>query len=260
MLNNSVIVVAGGCGRLGEAFVRGILKHRGVCVVADINEGTGEKFIEELKVQNHVHADFIPVNLTDVASIQILIQKVSEKYGHIDAFVNASYPHGRNWGEKFEEVDFESFCENSSLHMGSHFLAVQQLCLFFKRQGFGNIVHISSIQGVMAPKFDTYKGSAYNGMDMTSPAEYSIFKAGVINFTRYIAKYYKGFNIRSNCISPGGIFSGQSDVFLKKYKNHCLSKGMLDADDITGTLIYLLSDMSKYVNGQNIIVDDGWSL
>jgi len=112
----------------------------------------------------------------------------------------------------------------------------------------------------MAPKFDTYKGSAYNGADMNSPAEYSIFKAGIINFTRYLAKYYKGCNIQSNCISPGDILSGQPDALLEKYNNYCLSKGMLDVEDITGTLIYLLSDMSNYVNVQNIVVDDGWSL
>jgi len=260
MLNDKVVIVAGGCGRLGMAFVKGIMNHKGACVVADINEEVGEKFIQRLKTQGHAQIDFIPTDLTEIASIQTLIKKTSKKHGHIDAFVNASYPHGRNWGENFEETNFQDFAENASLHLGSHFLAVQQACLFFKQQGFGNIVHISSIQGVMAPKFDTYEGSSYNGMEMTSPAEYSIFKAGVINFTRYIAKFYKGFNIRSNCISPGGIFSYQPDVFLKKYKHYCLSKGMLDPDDITGTLIYLLSDMSKYVNGQNIIVDDGWSL
>ena len=78
--------------------------------------------------------------------------------------------------------------------------------------------------------------------------------------TQYMAKYFKGMNIRVNAISPGGIFDHQSEPFLESYKKQCLNKGMLDKSDLQGTLIYLLSDMSRYVNGQNIIVDDGFSL
>jgi enoyl-[acyl-carrier-protein] reductase (NADH) len=72
--------------------------------------------------------------------------------------------------------------------------------------------------------------------------------------------YFKGLNIRVNAISPGGIYDEQPESFVAAYKKHCLNKGMLDAQDLCGTLIYLLSDMSKYVNGQNIVVDDGFTL
>ena len=75
-----------------------------------------------------------------------------------------------------------------------------------------------------------------------------------------MAKYLKDDQIRVNCVSPGGIKNKQPHKFLKKYKDSCLSKGMLDASDIVGTLIFLLSNDSKYINGQNIIIDDGWSL
>ena len=95
---------------------------------------------------------------------------------------------------------------------------------------------------------------------MVSPIEYTAIKAGIIAVTRYLAKYCKNQNIRVNCISPGGIMDKQPESFLRNYRSDCLNKGMLDADDLTGTLLYLLSDQSKYVNGQNIIVDDGWIL
>ena len=75
-----------------------------------------------------------------------------------------------------------------------------------------------------------------------------------------MAKYFQGMNIKVNALSPGGIFDNQPESFLEKYKEKCLNKGMLDNSDLKGTLVYLLSDMSKYVNGQNIIVDDGFSL
>jgi NAD(P)-dependent dehydrogenase (short-subunit alcohol dehydrogenase family) len=76
-----------------------------------------------------------------------------------------------------------------------------------------------------------------------------------------MAKYFKGMNIRVNCLSPGVILNErQPDNFLQAYKNECISKGMLDKEDLEGSLVYLLSDMSRYVNGQNIIVDDGFVL
>lgn len=84
--------------------------------------------------------------------------------------------------------------------------------------------------------------------------------AGLIHLTKYMAKYFKGMNIKVNTLSPGGIFDNQPKSFLEKYKSNCLSKGMLDKSDLKGTLIYLLSDMSKHLNGQNIIVDDGFSI
>ena len=95
---------------------------------------------------------------------------------------------------------------------------------------------------------------------MISPIEYSAIKSGIISITKWLAKYYKKNNIRVNCISPGGIFDGQDKIFLDNYNAECNSKGMLDPEDIVGTIIFLISSDAKYINGQNIVVDDGWSL
>ena len=75
-----------------------------------------------------------------------------------------------------------------------------------------------------------------------------------------MAKYFKGKNFRINAISPGGILDNQPKDFLTEYKKQCLNKGMLDPNDICGTLIFLLSDMSSHINGRNIVVDDGFCL
>ena len=85
-------------------------------------------------------------------------------------------------------------------------------------------------------------------------------KSALINLTKYMAKYFKGSNIRFNSVSPGGIFNNQPDSFIKNYKSYCHDKGMLDPQDIDGAIIFLLSDSSKYINGQNIIIDDGFTL
>ena len=126
----------------------------------------------------------------------------------------------------------------------------------FSDQGYGNLINISSIQGLNAPKFDHYDGT-----NMTSPIEYSAIKAGIISITKWLAKYYSNKNIRINCISPGGILDNQPKSFLKKYRSSCSNIGMLSAEQhISDSIVFLLSDASKAINGQNIIIDDGWSL
>ena len=78
------------------------------------------------------------------------------------------------------------------------------------------------------------------------------------NFIKYL--FHKNKNIRVNSISPGGILDQQPQSFLDKYRDSCTSKGMLDPTDVAGTVLFLFSDQSKYINGQNIVIDDGWSL
>lgn len=124
-----------------------------------------------------------------------------------------------------------------------------------KAQGHGNLIHIASVMGVVTPKFENYVGTK-----MSSPIEYTAIKAAVIAVTKYLAKYYKGNRIRVNCISPGGIFDQQPEAFLDRYRSCCNDKGMLDADDLICSVLYLLSDQTLYVTGQNIVIDDGRSL
>lgn len=96
---------------------------------------------------------------------------------------------------------------------------------------------------------------------MTMPVEYAAIKGGVINFTKYLASYLGKYNVRVNAISPGGVYTSQPDSFIKKYsKQVLLNRELAHPDDISGVLLFLLSDQSKYITGQNIIVDAGWSL
>jgi len=123
----------------------------------------------------------------------------------------------------------------------------REVILAFNYTRCRNIVNISSIYGVVAPKFEIYEGTS-----MTVPVEYAAIKSGQIHLTKYMAKYFKGMGIRVNSLSPGGIFDNQPKSFLNAYKAKCSSKGMLDKSDLNGTLVYLLSDLSQYVNGQNM--------
>jgi NAD(P)-dependent dehydrogenase (short-subunit alcohol dehydrogenase family) len=95
---------------------------------------------------------------------------------------------------------------------------------------------------------------------MTSPIEYSAIKSGIISITKYLAKYYSKKNFKINCISPGGIKDNFPKKFIKNYKKQCNSKGLLDPKDVTNAIDFLLSKKSNFISGQNIVIDDGYTL
>jgi len=252
MLKDNVVAITGGAGLIGTSFVRTIIKNGGKVIIGDISTDKGKELQDKFGVDK---ALFVGVNTSDTSSINKFLELGKSHFGKIDSAIHCAYPRSEQWGVRFEELKADGLKDDLFHQLGGAILFSQRLISFYKEQGYGNLVHISSIQGVSAPKFEHYKGTK-----MVSPIEYAAIKSGIISITRYLAKYCKNQNIRVNCISPGGILDNQPEVFLDKYNSTCLSKGMMDAQDLDGTIIYLLSKMSQYVNGQNIIIDDGWIL
>lgn len=256
MLQNKIIVITGGAGQLGQAFTKAVIAHNGIAIIADINENLGNQIKDKLsKELNTKNINFIKLDITSKKSLEHCISDLSRKYNKIDALINNAYPRNKNYGRDFFDIEYNDFIENIGLNLGGYFTTSQQFAQYFKEQGHGNIINISSIYGVIAPRFELYLDT-----NMSMPVEYAAIKSALIHLTKYMAKYFKGLNIRVNALSPGGIFNDQPKKFLDKYTSYTTSKGMLDSNDLQGTLVYLLSDMSKYVNGQNIIVDDGFTL
>jgi NAD(P)-dependent dehydrogenase (short-subunit alcohol dehydrogenase family) len=255
MLNNKVVVITGGAGAIGQCFVRNISEKGGITIAADINLEAAKLLANEMEKDGAGRVEAAHLDITNKDSIVALITDLRERHGRIDAVVNNAYPRNKNYGRKLEDVTYFDFCENVDMHLGGYFLVAQQFCLAFKEQGYGNVVNMSSIYGSMVPRFEVYDGTS-----MTMPVEYAAVKAAIEHLTRYFAQYFKGTGIRINCISPGGILAGQPADFLTAYNKHCVSKGMLDANDLLGSLLFLLSDESRYITGQTLIVDDGFSL
>jgi post-translational flagellin modification protein A len=251
-IKDKVVVVTGGAGLLGKEFCQAIATNGAITIMAERELSVAKKAVEALGMDRIIPAQ---IDITDTNSIQKLITSISEKFGKIDALINSAYPRNKNYGKHFFEVTYNDFCENVGMNLGGYFLTSQQFAKYFEKQGYGNIINLGSIYGVIAPRFEVY-----NNTPMTMPVEYATIKSGLIHLTKYMAKYFKGKNIRVNTISLGGIEDKQPESFLRGYKEFCLNKGMLDAKDISGTVLYLLSDLSEFVNGQNIVVDDGFTL
>jgi NAD(P)-dependent dehydrogenase (short-subunit alcohol dehydrogenase family) len=253
-LDGKVVVVTGGGGLLGRGFCHAIAGQGGVVVVAD-RDASGAAEVAEAVTASGGKADAAPLDITDTASIDGLIGSLHARHGRIDALVNNAYPRNEHWGRKLEDVTYADFCENVSLHLGGYFLAAQRFALYFRGHGGGNIVNMGSIYGTMAPRFEIYADTP-----MTVPVEYAAIKSAVVHLTRYFAQYFKADGVRCNALSPGGILDRQPEPFLASYGSHCGGKGMLDPQDLCGALLFLLSDHSRYMTGQNLLVDDGFSL
>lgn len=256
MLQDKVVVIIGGAGLLGRRIARNVALAGGLPVVADIDAERARQAAQEAG-EGLVGARVLSV-ATDISSqesLQATIDTVLDAHGRMDAVVLAAYPRNKHYGRKLDDVTYEDFCENVSLHLGGYFHAAKLFAQKFRELGGGNVLVCSSIYGSVAPRFEIYDGTP-----MTMPVEYAAIKSALNHLVKYFAKYYKKTGVRFNCVSPGGVLDAQPEAFLEAYNSHGMTKGMLDPEDFDGAILFLLSDMSRYVNGQNLLVDDGWTL
>ncbi len=242
-LKDKVIIVTGGNGLIGSEIIKKLKYYEAIVINVDVN------------VDSNLENGLFYCDITDEKSIYNLFDEVLKKFGKLDGIVNNAYPRTEDWGAKFENVKIESWRRNVDMQMNSIFVICQKALEIMKNQQFGSIVNIASIYGVVGNDFTVYD----NTNNMTSPAAYAAIKGGVINFSRYLASYYGKNNVRINCVSPGGIFNHQNEVFVSNFETKVPMKRMGRPDDISGPVAFMLSDESKYITGQNIIVDGGWT-
>lgn len=254
LLESKTIIVAGAGGLLGTRLVAALLKQGAHVIAADIHVEAMCERLASLGVDlQDTKLSCCELDVTKEESVKAFFNQQTEQ---IDGAVNATYPRNKTYGKHFFDVSLESFNENLSLHLGSAFLFTQQSAAYFKRQlqPF-SLVNISSIYGVVAPKFEIY-----NNTPMTMPVEYAAIKSAIQHLNKYVVSYVNDSRFRINCVSPGGIFDHQPGAFLQAYRDKTHGAGMLDVEEVVGSVLFLLSEQSRYVTGQNIVVDDGFSL
>ena len=250
--NNKTILITGGAGRIGSAIAKDLIKKGYNVLLGDIDNK------KLLRIKNKLNSKKLEIyhsNLSKKKDIEKFINFGLKKFKRVHGAVHCSYPRSKKWGTKFENLEEAYLNKDLQNQLGSSIIFSQKIMKEFTKKKEGNLIFISSIQGVQSPKFDHYEN-----LNMASPIEYSAIKSGIIAITKYLSKYFRGKNIRVNCVSPGGIEDNQPKLFKKRYKNSCNSKGLLHEDDVAKLIIFLLSDKSKYINGQNLIIDDGWTL
>lgn len=261
-LTGKVAVVTGGAGLLGQVFCQALVTAGANVAIIDLDKQAADKtaaIVEKAETQKVIA---IECDITSPDSVSTMVQDVVTQFGRIDILLNNAASKGSNLDQffaPFENYSLQAWREVMSVNIDGLFLVAQSVGSQMKKQGGGSIIQTSSIYGVVAPDQRIYEGSEYNGRAINTPAVYSVSKAAVLGLTSYLSTYWADSKIRVNTLTPGGIASGQNSEFNQKYSNRVPLGRMGEASELTGALIYLASDASSYVTGQNIIVDGGLS-
>jgi NAD(P)-dependent dehydrogenase (short-subunit alcohol dehydrogenase family) len=261
-LTGRCAVVTGGGGILGQGFCRVLASHGARVAVLDVDLACAKRAVQAIR-DTLPEADLLPLacDVSNPAQVSDAVQEVVAKFGGIDILHNNAATKGadlKRFFDPFESYSLATWREVMAVNVDGMFLMAQAVGKQMVAQGRGgSIVQTASIYGVVAPDQRIYEGSQYMGMPINTPAVYSASKAAVVGLTKYLASYWGSQGIRVNTLTPGGVESGQNEVFSKRYAARVPLGRMAQAGDMESALLYLASDASAYVTGQNLIVDGG---
>ena len=241
MLEGKNIIVTGGNGLIGREICDDIRRKGGNSINFDIDH------------KNAAEENFV-CDITNPESIADTLNKVEQKFGEIHGLVNNAYPRTKDWGTAFEDLSYDSLKTNVDWQMNSYLNFCKLIIPFLRKGNGGSVVNMTSIYGVVGNDFTIYERTS-----IEPPFAYSAIKGGLINATRFLASKYGKEGMRFNCVSPGGIFDHQPKFFVDAYENKVPMKRMGTPKDIAPAVSFLLSEQAKYITGQNLIVDGGWT-
>jgi len=252
-LKGKIALVTAGAGPLFGRSISAALAEAGATVVtASRSKERNQQFAAEMRRLGHdVHG--LAFDLEDLASIDALHDEVLSRFGRLDVLVNSALArdgHVGAFGQQTPET-WEHAAKGDFAGLLRH---CQRAVAAMTTQGGGSIINIASIYGVVSND-----PALYAGTPMVQPPTYNFMKAGMINFTRYLACYYGRAGIRANSISPGGYFNQQPPAFVERYCDRVPLGRMMGYEDLQGAVVFLASDASAYVTGANLLVDGGWT-
>lgn len=271
-LHGRVALVTGGAGLLGSEFCLTLAQAGARVMVADLDHGRAATTALELSQQG-LEAQAVGVDVTNPASVQNMLSETLAAFHRLDILVNSAALDPKMDPEhlalrpnkaatdfnltSFEHFPLEAWKQALDVNLTGMFLCSQAAVQPMLAQGKGVIINLSSIYGLTAPDQRLYTRP---GMPTHyKPAYYSVSKAGVLGFTRYLAAYYAGKNIRVNALTPGGVFNGHDENFTQAYAARTVIGRMAEKDEMNGALLFLASDASTYMTGANLVVDGGWT-
>ena len=203
----------------------------------------------------------VACDVTSPGEVGKMVEEVVGTLGKINVLHNNAASKSEDVVEffaSFEDYTFTQWRDIMNVNIDGMFLVAQAVGKQMLAQGKGgSIIQTASIYGVVAPDHRIYEGSEYMGVEINTPAVYATSKAAVIGLTKYLATYWAKENIRVNAITPGGVESGQNEEFQSLYSSRVPMGRMGQPSEMVAALLYLASDASSYVTGQNLIVDGG---
>ncbi len=265
-LSGRVAVVTGGAGLLGAEFCRTLAEGGAAVAVVDLNLAAAQKLAAALCADGYQAKGF-GTDITDRGSAQDLAASVVKDFGRLDILVNsaaldpkfdASASERGIAPGNFEDYPLEQWKSALNVNLTGMFLITQACVKPMLEQGKkGSVINICSTYGLNGPDQSIYikdgKRVAFK------PVYYTVTKAGVLGFTKYLAAYYAGTEIRVNALTPGGVFNDHEEYFVRNYSAKTILGRMAHKDEMNGALLFLASDASSYMTGNNVVVDGGWT-
>lgn len=253
-LTGKVILVTGGYGHLGRAITESLVFHKATVFVL----GRDNKKFEEAFAASTVDKSKLFFQYCDVASAESIneaFEKVFNTAGRIDVLVNnAFYSKGQS-PEKMTDDEWATCIDGT---LSSIFRCTRAIIPWLRKSSSGRIINVSSMYGVVAPDFSIYDDAP----QFLNPPHYGAAKAGIIQLTKYYASYLGKEGITVNTVTPGPFPSEtvqQNTKFVEDLKEKTCLKRIGKAEDLAGAFVFLASDASGFITGQNIIVDGGWT-
>ncbi len=259
-LTDKIVLLTGGAGILGTRFSKALVGKGARLAIFDRNLEKASQFANEI---NESHPNSIiafggdVTNLSDLNSLQ---KKITSEMGEVDVLINNAAAKSPNFFEPFESFPLEDWNSVMEINTTGVMLGCQVFGTEMARRGKGSIINTLSIYGILAPDQRIYEGSEYEGRSINTPAVYSTSKAALWGLTKYLASYWGHKGVRVNAITPGGVFSGQNKTFIDRYSQRVPLGRMAEAEEMCGAVLFLASDSSSYITGQNIVIDGGLSV
>ncbi len=263
-LKGRCAVITGGAGLLGRMHAEIIAEVGGYPIIADIDGERASAVAHDLTSRFGIKSLGLMVDITNKNAVERLRDTILNDFGRIDILINnaANNPKVKagsveEWS-RFECFTMEQWHDDISVGLTGAFLCSQIIGAEMAKNSRGVILNISSDLGVIAPDQRLYKKEGLPPhRQPVKPVTYSVVKHGIIGLTKYLATYWADRNVRVNTLSPGGVYTGQSEEFLKKISS-CIPMGrMACEDEYKGAVLFLVSDASSYMTGANLIVDGG---
>jgi NAD(P)-dependent dehydrogenase (short-subunit alcohol dehydrogenase family) len=250
-LDGKIALVTGGAGIYGEHIVRALADAGAHVVIASRDIAKCEELADELRGEK-LRAEAGSLDLTSESSIRQLRDKIMGEHGRLDVLVNNAVARA---GGDLRHVTAEQWETAMKVNSTGLFLSCQMFSEPMQQARSGSIINIASIYGVVG-----HDVTIYEGTKLSNPVNYSFAKGGMISLTRYLASFLAPFNVRVNCLSPGGFRNEDTPTeFVPNYSRRTPLGRMAEPDDIKGPIVFLASEASRYVTGQNLPVDGGWT-